>query len=139
MSIKHLPLKIWFLATISPIFIAVIIRIIWEVVVNPSVAGLVMSILVILGLLGLYALIAYFTLKPSLEKLKSLPVGIGVLVMATGALIGGFIHLTRFIPSPLVGLPWSMVIAALYLLAAVSAYFLLLWLIWTNWKRQKQK
>jgi len=136
---KYLPLKTWFLATITPVFVAVIIRIVWEITVNPSTVGLVMSILIILGLLGLYALIFYFTIKPSLEKLKSLPVGIGVVVMATGGLIGGIIHLTRFIPSPQVGLPWSIVIAALYLLAGTSAYFMLFWIIWLNWKNRKDQ
>jgi len=136
---KYLPLKTWFLATITPVFVAVIIRIVWEITVNPSTVGLVMLILIMLGLLGLYALIFYFTIKPSLEKLKSLPVGIGVVVMATGGLIGGIIHLTRFIPSPQVGLPWSVVIAALYLLAGTSAYFMLFWIIWLNWKNRKDQ
>lgn len=136
---KRLPLKIWFLATLTPVFIGVMIRIVWEVVVNPSLAGLIMSILVILGFIGLYGLIVYFTFKPNWTKLKSLPVGIGVLVMATGGLIGGVIHLTRFVHSPQVGLPWSMVIVASFLFAGVSAYFMLLWLLWSLWKSQKGK
>ena len=136
---KYLPLRIWFLATLTPVFVAIIIRIVWEVMVNPSVSGFAMSILVIIGLLGIYALIVYFTLKPKLEKLKSLPVGIGIAVMATGGIIGGIIHLIRFVPSPEVGLPWSIVIAALYLLAGTSAYFMLLWIIWSIWKRKKNQ
>ncbi len=136
---KYLPLRIWFLVTIAPVFVAVIIRVIWEVIVNPSTGGITMSILIILGLLGFYALILYFTLKPNLQKLKSLPAGIGIVVMATGGLIGGIIHLTRFVPSPEVGLPWSLVIVALYLLAGASAYFMLLWIIWSNWKSRKNQ
>ena len=136
---KYLPLRIWFLATLTPVFVATIIRIVWEVTVNPSVSGFTMSALVILGLLGLYALIFYVTLKPNLKKLKSLPVGIGVFVMATGGLIGGAIHFVRFIPSPEVGLPWSLVIVCLYLLAAVSAYCMLLWVIWSIWKNRKTR
>ena len=136
---KYLPLKIWFTATITPVFAAVIIRIIWEVMVKPSTDGLVMSIMVILATLGIYALIVYFTFKPDLEKLKSLPVGIGIVVMATGSLTGGIIHLIRFVPSPEFGLPWSPVIACLYLLAATSAYFMLLWIIWKSQKSKRKQ
>jgi len=134
---KYLPLRIWFLATLTPVFVAMIIRIVWEVMVNPSVSGFIMSALVILGILGLYTLIFYVTLKPNLAELKSLPLGMGVFVIATGGLIAGAIHLVRFIPSPEAGLPWSLLIACLYLLAAVSAYFMLLWVIWSIWKNRK--
>jgi hypothetical protein len=133
---KHQPLRIWFLATLIPVFGAIIIRIIWEVVVNPSTSGLAMSILVILGLVGLYALIFYFTFKPNRKILTSLPLWIGLAIMATGGLAAGIIHATRFIPSPQVGLPWSLVIVFLYLLAGVSAYFMLLWFVWYLWKSQ---
>ncbi|MFQ5996625.1 MAG: hypothetical protein ACE5KP_03265 [Dehalococcoidales bacterium] len=137
---KYLTLRIWFLATITPVFIAIIIRIVWEVMVNPSGSGLFMSIVVILGLLGFYALIGYFTFKPNWKSLKSLPVGIGVTIMATSGLIGGIIHLIRFVPSPEVGLPWSLLIAVLYLLAGASAYLMLLWILWSTWKsRQKSR
>ena len=116
-----------------------IMRIIWEVFVNPSTSGLVMSILVILGLLSLYALICYFTLKPNRKLLKSLPIMIGVAVMATGGLIGGIIHVIHFIPSPEVGLPWSLVITLLYFAAGASAYLMLLWIIWSTWKSRKKQ
>ncbi len=131
---KQQTLRIWFLATLTPVFVAVIIRIIWEIVVNPSTSGLVMSTLVILGLLGLYVFISYFTLKPEWKKLTSLPVGIAIALMATGGLIGGIIHLVRFVPSPEVGLPWSLVIAFLYLASGTSAYLMLLWILWVTWK-----
>jgi hypothetical protein len=136
---KYLTLRIWFLATITPVFAAVTIRIVWEVMVNSSGSGLAMSILVILGLLGFYALIGYFIFKPNWKRLKNLPVGIGIATMATGGLIGGIIHLTRFVPSPEVGLPWSLVIAVLYLLAGASAYFMLLWILWPTWKSRKNQ
>jgi len=136
---KYLTLRIWFLATITPVFAAVIIRIVWELMVNPSGSGLVMSILVILGLLGLYVLIGYFTFKPNWKMLTSPPVLIGVAIMTTGGLFGGIIHFTRFIPSPEVELPWSLVIAVLYLLAGASAYFMLLWILWPTWKSRKNQ
>jgi preprotein translocase subunit Sss1 len=136
---KHLTLRIWFLATLIPIFVAIIIRIIWELAVNPSTSSLVMSILVILGLVGLYAFISYFTLKPDWKKLTSLPVLSAIVVMATGGVIGGIIHLARFIPSPEVGLPWSLVIAVLCLAAGTSAYIMLLWILWATWKSRKNQ
>jgi hypothetical protein len=59
--------------------------------------------------------------------------------MATGGLVGGVIHLARFIPSPQSGLPWSLVIALLYLLAGLSAYSMLLWVIWSTWRGEKRQ
>jgi hypothetical protein len=135
---KHLTLRIWSLVTLTPVIVAIIIRITWELMVNPSTGGLIMSIIVILELLGLYALIGHFILKTNLKMLTSLPVGIGVAIMATGGFIGGIIHLTRFVPSPEVGSPWSLVIALLYLLAGTSAYLALRWIICSNWKSRKK-
>ena len=131
---KHLTFRIWSLVTVTPVIVAIIIRIIWELMVNTSTNGLIILIPVILGLLSLYALIACFIVKPNPKVPTSLPVGMGVAILATAGLIGGVIHLTRCIPSPEAGLPWSLVIALIYLLAGTSAYFMLLWIIWSNWK-----
>lgn len=136
---KHLPLRIWFLVTITPVFAAVITRVIWEVTINPSGSGLVMAVLVTLGLLGLYALVFYFTFKPNWKKLKSLPFRIWVAIMATGGFIGGIIHLIRFVPSPEASEPPSIVISALYLLAGTSAYFMLIWIIRPTRKSRKNQ
>lgn len=136
---KYLPLRIWFLVTITPVFVAVITRIVWEVIVNPSVDGLIMSILVTLVLLCLYALIFYLTIKPDLKMLKSLPFGIGVVLAATGGLIGGVIHFVHFIPSPEAEAPLSVVLAILFLFAGASAYSMLLWMIWFVWKSRKNQ
>jgi uncharacterized membrane protein len=136
---KHLSLRIWSLVTITPVFAAIIIRIGWELAVNFSTSGLVMSALVILAVLGLYALILYLVLKPDRKMLTSLPVWASIAVMATGALVGGIIHLTRFAPSPQSELPWSLVIALLYLFAALNAYGILLWFVWWLWKKQRRR
>jgi hypothetical protein len=135
---KHLTLRIWSLVTLTPVIVAIIIRIIWELMVNPSTGGLIMSIIVILELLGLYALIGYFILKPNLKMLTSLSIGIGVAIMTTGGLIGGIIHFTRFVLSSEAGLPWRLVIALLYLLAGTSAYLVLRWIICSNWESRKK-
>jgi len=136
---KHLSLRIWSLVTLTPVFVAIIIRIGWELAVNFSTSGLVMSALVVLAILGLYALILYLALKPNRKMLTSLPVWVSIAVMATGALIGGIIHLTRFVPSPQSELPWSLVIALLYFFAALNAYGILLWFVWSLWKKGHRK
>ena len=128
---KYLPLRIWLMAALTFALGAAITRLIWEGIVNPSAGTLTLISLVILVILGGYALFIYLTTKPSREKLKSLPVVIGVTVIATVALIGTVFHFTRFIPSPEAAAPLSKVIATLLLLAAVSSYFLILWGFWS--------
>jgi hypothetical protein len=136
---KYLPFRVWFLVTITPVVVAVIIRIVWEVIVDPSVDGLVMSILATLVILCLYALIFYFTLRPDLKMLKSLSFGIGVALAATGGFISGIIHFIHFVPSPEGKAPLSLVLAILFLFAGTSAYFMLLWTIWSVWKSSKKQ
>ena len=134
---KHLPLKIWLIVVITLAVSAAIIRLAWEIVYGSPAASLALIIMVMLALLGIYVLSIYFTIKPDLKKLTSLPVGIVVTVMATAGLIGGIIHFTRYVPSPEATEPLSVVIATLFLLAGASAYFLLLWIIWSIWKTRK--
>lgn len=134
---KYLPLKIWLIVVITLALSAAIIRLAWEIVYGPPAASLVLIILVMLALLGIYVLSIYFTIKPNLKKLTSLSVGIVVTVMATAGLIGGIIHFIRYVPSPEATEPLSVVIATLFLLAGSSAYFLLLWIIWSIWKTRK--
>jgi len=134
---KYLPLKIRLILAITLALSALIIRLVWEIVYGPPAASLVLIILVIVAFLGIYVLFIYFTIKPNMKKLTSLPVGIAVTVMATAGLIGGIIHFIRYVPSPEATEPLSVVIATLFLLAGSSAYFLLLWVIWSIWKTRK--
>ncbi|MBU2536225.1 MAG: hypothetical protein KKD83_08700 [Chloroflexi bacterium] len=136
---KGLPFRVWSLVTITPVFAAIIIRIIWELAVNFSTSGLLMSALVIIGVLGLYALLFYLILKPNLKLLTSLPVWIGIAVLMTGGMIGASIHLTRFLPSHQSELPWSLVLALLYAFAMFNAYCILLWFVWSLWKKKHRK
>ncbi len=133
---KYKTFRVWSLVTITPVFAAIIMRIVWELEVNNSSSGLVMSALVIIGLLGLYALIFYLVLKPNLAMLTSLPFWTAVTVIATGGLIGGIIHLTRFVSSPQSELPWSLVIVLLYLFAGFNAYCILVWFVWSLWQKK---
>jgi len=132
-------LKIWFLVALTPVFMAIFTRMVWELVANFSPSGLIMSIMVIAALLGVYTFMFYFILKPSMKILNSLPIWIAGAVMTTGGVVGAVIHLIRFLPSPEYELPWSLVIALLYLTALLNAYFMLLWHIWSLWKKKRRK
>jgi hypothetical protein len=98
-----------------------------------------MSALVIFGLLGLYALMVFFVFRPRQKLLTSLILWTAISIAATGGIIAGAIHLSRFILSPQSELPWSLVLALLYLLAGASAYGMLLWYVWSLWRKRKIK
>jgi hypothetical protein len=109
---------------------------VWALVIDCSTSGLVMSVLVIIGLLGLYALIFYFVLKPNIAVLTSLPIWSAIAVMATGGLIGGIIHTARFISSPQADKPWSLIMVVLYLFAGFNAYGILVWFTCSLWRKK---
>ena len=131
---NHLPIRIWFMATVALFLSAVIVRLIWEITTTTAVGSLVIIILLILVTLGIYALLLYLTIKPSLKKLKNLPVAIWVTVMFTAGLIGALIHFVRFVPSPEAAAPLSVIIASMLIMAAISIYLLVLWVIWFTGK-----
>jgi hypothetical protein len=137
--VKHLTLRIWFLITMTPVFAVAIIRFIWEAVVNPFPGTITIVILVVLGFLGAYALLVYFTINPDLRKLKSLPFLIGLALLATGCFVSGIIHFIRFFPSPQASVTLSLVFAFLFAFAGVSAYSMILWITWTIWKSRKSR
>ena len=131
---NHLPIRIWFMATVALFLSAVIVRLVWEITTTTAAGSLVIIILLILVTLGIYALLLYLTIKPGVKKLKSLPVGIGVTVIGTAALISSIIHFIRFVPSPEAASPISVVIASLLLMGGISVYPLVLRVIWSIWK-----
>ena len=65
---------------------AVIVRLAWEIYVNPLVATLAIVTPVIVVIAGTNALIIYLLVAPSIKKLKSLPIGIWVVAMSTAGL-----------------------------------------------------
>ena len=132
-------LKIWFLVAITPVFLAIFTRMAWELVANFSTGGLIMSIMVIIALLGVCTLMFYLILRPNLKVLNSLPIWIIGAVMATGGVAGAVIHFMRFLPSPEFELPWSLIIALLYFIALLNAYFMLLWHAWSLLKKRRWK
>ena len=134
---NRLFLRIWLIVSITPAIGAVLIRFVWEATIPRPVTSLIIIILLILAALSVYALLFYFTIKPNLKKLKSLPMGILIMVIATGVLIAGIIHYIRFVPSPEAASSLSVIMASLLLTAGISVYLLLLWVIWSIWKRRE--
>jgi len=125
---NYLPFKVWFIVALTLALGAVIVRLAWEVIV--AAPSLVVITLVMFTTLSIYALLLYLIIKPSLKKLKSLPVRIWVSVIATAAIISAIVHYIRFVPSPEATSPLSVVIASLLLAASISIYLLVLWALW---------
>lgn len=127
---NYLALRIWFIVSITPALAAVFIRLVWETTIATAVGTWVIVILLMLVILGIYALLLYLNIKPSMKKLKSLPFRLGVTVITTAAIIGAIIHFIRFVPSPEAAESLSVVIASLLLMAGISGYLLILRVIW---------
>jgi len=134
---NHLPLRIWLIVSVTLLISAVIVRLAWAVTYAPSAGYPFVVLAILLVTVGLYALILYLIIKPSLKKLKSLPVRIWVTIIITGALIDGIIHFVRFVPSPEAASPLSVVIASLLLVGGIGAYLLALWVMWSVWKARE--
>lgn len=134
---NYLALRIWFLVSITPALAAVFIRLVWETTFATAVGTWVIVILLMLVMLGIYGLLLYLNIKPSMKKLKSLPFRIGVTVITTAGIISAIIHFIRFVPSPEAAEPLSVVIASLLLMAGISGYLLILRIIWSAGKTGK--
>jgi len=122
-------LKIWFIVTFTLVVIAIVIRAIWQIVVIPTPGTMLIFIPLILALLGMNALFAYLAVNP--QKLRSLPFLIGVTVALTAGLLAGVTHFVRFIISPEAELILTKIISSCVVLASISAYLMVLWLIWS--------
>ena len=132
---NYLPFKVWFIVALTLALGAVIVRLAWEVIV--AAPSLVVIILVMFTTLSIYALLLYLIIKPSLKKLKSLPVRIWVSVIVTAAIISAIVHYIRFVPSPEATSPLSVIIASLLLAASISIYLLVLWALWFKWIKKR--
>ena len=135
---KYLSLRMWFIVTVTFALGAVIIRLIWETFYDTPAGTLSVIIMTILAVLSFHALLVYLALKPNWKKLIGLPFEIFVMLMTTAGLVGSIIHFSRFVVSPEVDSLLSLTIAILLLIATISAYFLLLWGIWSIWKVRKK-
>jgi hypothetical protein len=90
----------------------------------------------ILALIGANALLIYIVAKPErLTNLFSLTV---ITLVLTGGLIAGVTHYYNFIVSPLADPFWCKVISACVLTSSVSAYFLIIWSLWSLRKKRQR-
>jgi len=136
---NYLPIKIWFIVAITLAFSAATIRLTWEIPYIETISSQIMIILLILATINIYAFLIYFTIKPRLETLKSLPIKIWVTVMASVGLTGGIAHFINFIPSPEATPFLSAAMAVLFLLAGIIAYLLMLRVVWFMGKAQESE
>ena len=127
---SHLLLRIWLMVSCTLALSAGIVRLAWEIYVNPMAATLAVVTPVIVVIAGTNALIIYLLIAPSMKKIKSWPIGIWVIVIFTAGVIGSIIYYIRFIPSPQGDAPLSIVIATLLLIASISGYLAVLWFFW---------
>jgi len=121
--------RTWCVITFTMAVIAIVIRAIWQIVVIPTPKTMLIFIPLIVALIIVDALVAYLVLKP--EKLKSLPFSIGVTVGLTAGLLAGVTHFYRFIISPVADPFFSKAIGWLVVTSSVSAYFILVYVIWS--------
>ena len=127
---SHFLLRVWLMVSCTLALSAVIIRLAWEIYVNPLISTVAVVTPVIVVIAGTNALIIYLLIAPSMRKIKSLPVGIWIIGIFTAGVIGSIIHYIRFVPSPQGVAPLSIVIATLLLIAVVSGYLPALWVFW---------
>ncbi len=127
---KSLYLRIWVIVVLTLALGAAIIRLAWEISVVSHAGSLAIVILLMVANLGVYALFLYLAIKPSLKKLRSLPVAIVATVIASGGIIGSIIHFIRFVPSSHASSFLSVLIASMLLASGVVLCGLILWLVW---------
>ena len=130
-NMNYLYLKIGIILSFTLAVIAVVIRAVWQIVVIPTSGTVIIFIPLIFALLGANALVAYLTIKPGRQKLKHLPVVIGITVVVTAGLFAGVSYFAHFIFSPEADPPLSKIIGAFVLLSSLTAYLLFIWFIWS--------
>ena len=128
-------LKIGFIVTFTMAIIAIVIRAIWQIVVIPTSATMLIFIPLIVALLGTDIFIAYIIFNP--DKLKALPFQVGITVALSAGLLAGVTHFVRFIISPEADPVFSKIIGSLVVLSSVGTYLLILWFIWFFRKAEK--
>jgi O-antigen ligase len=127
---KSRALRFWIIAALTPALAAGIIRLAWEITRNPHPGSLAIIIALMIAISATYALLLYLTIKPSLKKLKSLPVVITATVIAVGGVIGCIIHFFRYISSPKANSFINFLLAGILLASALAICGLILWVFW---------
>jgi hypothetical protein len=134
---KSLYLRIWAIVALTLALGAAITRLAWSITKVSHSGSLAIIILLMVTVLAIYALLLYLAIKPSLKKLKSLPVAILATVIAGGGIIGCVIHFIRFVPSPGASSFLSILVASLLLASGVAICGLILWVAWRFRKGRK--
>ncbi len=124
--------RAWCTITFTGAVIAIVIRAIWQIVVIPTPKTMLIFIPLIVALIGVDALVAYLVARP--EKIKSLAFSIGFTVVLSAGLVAGVTHFYRFIISTQADPFFSKVIGWLVVTSSVSAYFILLYVVWSSKK-----
>ena len=125
--------KILLVLSFTLAIMGVVIRAVWQIVNIPTPNTMIIFIPLILALLGGNAFLAYIAFHP--QKIRSLPVVVGLTLALTAGLAAGVKHYINYIPSPEAALLLSKIIATLIVLGGVGVYLLLLWLLWSFWKK----
>jgi hypothetical protein len=116
---------------------AATVRLAWGISSANHAGSLAIIILLMVAIVATYALLVYLAIKPSLKKLRSLPVAIVATIIAGGGIIGSIIHFIRFVPSPKASSPLSIIIASLLMASGVVICALILWVVWRFRERGK--
>jgi hypothetical protein len=127
---KSLHLRIWVIVALALALGASIIRLAWGITTVSHGGSIAIIILLMVAVSGTYALLLYLAIKPSLKKLKSLPVAILATVIAGGGIVGSIIHFIRFVSSLKTSSPFSPLIASFLLASALILCGLILWIVW---------
>jgi hypothetical protein len=131
---KSRALRVWIIAALTPALAAAIIRLAWGMTRHPHPGSLAIMILLMVATSATYALLLYLIIKPSLKKLKSLPVAIMATVLAAGGIVGCIIHFFRYITSPRAHLFINFLLAGILLASALVICGLILWFFWRLYK-----
>ena len=134
---KSLYLRVWFIVALTLVLGAAITRLAWALAHLSQAGSLVIVSLLMVAVLATYVLLLYLAIRPSLKKLRSLPVAIAATVIAGGGIIGSIIHFIRFIPSPNASSPLSIIVASMLMASGVVLCALILWVIWRFRQRDK--
>ena len=127
--------KIWIIATLTLAVICTLIRSFWQIAVIPTSGTMIIFIPLIVALVGANALFIYIAVKP--ERLRNLFSLIVITVALTGGLVAGVSHFVNFIISEHAEPSLSKVIGACVLSSSVSAYFLVLYYLWSRRKTKE--
>jgi len=128
---NRLSFRIWVVMSVTLAMSAVILILARHISYAASVVGLAMLSMCVVTALGVWGWVTYFILRPGVKVLRSPFFQGSVTVITTAGIASAVIHYLRFIPSPEAAATLSKVIATLLMTAGISAYPLLMWLIWS--------